>query len=520
MSTNLSSQAEAVLNVRVVVGKPQPDGSIRVSTDRRFKNTATRLMTESICNYLSGAENTYKRGHGRPNYMGIGTMGITKQPANADAKAEVAYNFEDKTYVEGETTRPWFESTSLALTTVCGPVNTDTDGNNLHFWDPSMAWGKDGFTGEPSTEPIFQGELCTNLKHYAEESEEGTRVYDDIERIPILRADVLSDCPADWDYGVDGYSSRVIFYAYASVEWVHNLLKPVYKEIVKDPTTDEETIVVHEVGPQLDKMAISEFGLYEKNNTDPHGLETMLAGFRVPSADDLVYVTDGEVILIEWRVTVRAVMPNEGVVITSEPAPTGLNIYGEYMGENPQLDKKVQFTGVVRGPAGVRQGIVWSIDNNSEYSSRTHIDDNGLLIVGNDETSAVVYVTGASVVDPFILSKTAVLTGLLKDFVTGINLTTETIDMSNIQFRATVLGRGAFSSGVTWSLQGAESPGTTISQSGLLTLDFTETSDKLKITARSTQDHSVYSVAAVVRIDKTAGTYVISDFTILTEGGE
>ena len=267
-------------------------------------------------------------------------------------------------------------------------------------------------------------------------------------------------------------------------------------------------------------MAISEFGLYEKNNTDPHGLETMLAGFRVPSADDLVYVTDGEVILIEWRVTVRADMPNQGVVITSEPAPTGLNIYGEYLGENPQLDKKVQFTGVVRGPAGVRQGIVWSIDDNPDYSSRTHIDDNGLLIVGNDETSAVVYVTGASVVDPFILSKTAVLTGLLKDFVTGINLTTETIDMSNIQFRATVLGRGAFSSGVTWSLQGAESPGTTISQSGLLTLDFTETSDKLKITARSTQDHSVYSVAAVVRIDKTAGTYVISDFTILTEGGE
>ena len=65
MSTKLSSQAETVLNVRVVVGKPQPDGSIKISTDKRFKNTATRLMTESICNYLAGAENTYKRGKGR-----------------------------------------------------------------------------------------------------------------------------------------------------------------------------------------------------------------------------------------------------------------------------------------------------------------------------------------------------------------------------------------------------------------------------------------------------------------------
>ena len=520
MSTNLSSQAEAVLNVRVVVGKPQSDGSIRVSTDRRFKNTATRLMTESICNYLAGAENTYKRGHGRPNYMGIGTMGITKQPTDANAEAEVADNFEDATYVEGETTRPWFESTSLALTTVCGPVNTDADGNNLHFWDPSMAWGKDGFTGNPSTEPIFQGELCTNQKHYADESEENKRVYDDIERIPILRADVLSDCLADWDYGVDGYSSQVIFYAYASVEWVHNLLKPVYREIVKDPTTGEETTVVHEVGPQLEKMAVSEFGLYEKNNTDPHGLETMLAGFRVPSADDLVYVTDGEVILIEWRVTVRAVMPNEGVRIIGEPAPTGLNIYAEYLGENTVQNKQVQFTGVVRGPAGVRQDITWSIDNNPNYDADTSIDEHGLLIIGKNETESVVYVTGASVVDPFTLSKTAVLTGLIKDFVTGINLTTESIDAFTIQFRATVLGRGTFSPNVHWSMTGAESPSTTISQTGLLTMDFDETSDRFRVTATSVEDSRLYSVAAVVRIDKTAGTYVISDFTILTEGGE
>lgn len=520
MSANLSSQAETVLNVRVVVGKPQSDDTIVVSTDRRFKNTATKLMTESICNYLSGADNTYKRGHGRPNYMGIGTMGITKQPTDANAEAEVADDFEDTVYVEGETTRPWFGSTSLALTTICGPINTDAEGTNLHFWDPSMAWGKDGFTGEPSTEPIFQGELCTNLKNYADESEENNRVYDDIERIPILRADVVSDCPADWDYGVDGYSSQAIFYAYVPVEWVHNLLKPVYKEIVKDPTTGEETVVVHEVGPQLEKIAISEFGLYEKNNIDPHGLETMLAGFRVPSADDLVYVTDGEVILIEWRVAVRAVMPNEGVQVTAEPAPTGLNIYGEYLGENPQQDKKVQFTGVVRGPAGVRQGIVWSIDDNPAYSSRTHINDDGLLIVGNDETSAVIYVTGASAVDPFILSKTAVLTGLLKDFITGINLTIESITMSQIQFQATVLGRGSFSSEVVWSLQGAASPDTTISQSGLLTVDFNETSEEFTVMARSMQDDSIYSVAAVVRIDKTAGTYVISDFTILTEGGD
>lgn len=522
MSTKLSSQAEAVLNVRVVVGKPQPDGSIKVSTDRRFKNTATRLMTESICNYLAGAENTYKRGQGRPNYMGIGTMGITKQPTDANAQAEVADNFEDTTYVEGETTRPWFKSTSLALTTVCGPINTDAEGNNLHFWDPSVAWGKNGFTGNSSQEPIFQGELCTNLKHYADEGEENTRIYDDIGRIPILRADVLSDCRADWDYGVDGYSSQVIFYAYASVEWVHNLLKPVYKEIVKDPITGEETTIVHEIGPQLDKMAVSEFGLYEKNNTDSHGLETMLAGFRVPSADDLVYVTDGEVILIEWRVTVRAIMPNEGVRITGEPAPTGIAVLATYLGETPSLDKQVQVTGIVKGDPGVRQGITWKLDNADEAAAGTHLSANGLLTVDKNEKLDVLYVSGTSVVDSFITSRTAILTGLLKNFVTGITLTTESITSFDVQFRATVLGRGTFSQNVTWKFgdQKPDKPTTTISSTGLLHMDFEETADKFQIIATSVDDADVFSVAAVVRIDKTSGTYVISDFTILTEGGE
>ena len=516
MANKLSSQAKVIMNVRVVVGTPDADGRIKVRTDRRFKNTATRLMTESICNYLTGAENTYKRGKGRPNYMGIGTMGITKQPYGTTQTAEVESSFEDKEYIKGVTTRPWFESTSLALTDVCGPTNPDERGISQHFWDADLGWGKDGFTGEVSDEPIFQGELCTSRipKHDGEPAEQDG--WDTIGRFPILRSDVLSDCPADWDYGTDGYCSQAIFYGYASVEWVHNLLKP-NKRVYDEETETWSTV---SVGPQLDTMAISEFGLYEKTNTDPHGLETMLAGFRVPTENDIVYVNDGEVILIEWRVSVRALMPSEGVLVVSEPAPTGLNIYAEYLGETDQQDKKVQFTGVVRGDAGVRQGITWSIDNNPDYSSRTHIDNDGLLIVGNNETEAVVYVTGASIVDPFILSKTAVLTGLLKDFVTGINLTTESIDALHIQFRALVLGRGNYGTGIHWEMTGAEHPGTTITQTGLLTIDFEETSEEFKITATSTADAQVYSVAAVVRIDKTSGTYVISDFTILTEGGD
>lgn len=508
MAKQLSSQAKVTLNVRVVVGTPDADGRINVRTDRRFKNTATRLMTESICNYLTGAENTYKRGKGRPNYMGIGTMGITKQPYGTTQTAEVEADFGSKEYTKGVTTRPWFESTSLALTDVCGPTNPDERGISQHFWDAELGWGKDGFTGEASDEPIFQGELCTSRipKHDGELAEQDG--WDTIGRIPILRSDVLSDCPADWDYGTDGYCSQAIFYGYASVVWVHNLLKP-NKRVYDEETETWSTV---SVGPQLDTMAISEFGLYEKTNTDPHGLETMLAGFRVPSENDIVYVNDGEVILIEWRVSVRALMPSEGVLVVSEPQPTGIHVLASVIDEH-----NVQLAGVVRGPAGVRQGITWSLGNEpGELEPETQINQNGLLHVANNELSDVIYVVAASVVDPWIRATTAVLTGLIKNVITGITLTTESIVDSDIQLRATVLGKGTFIHDVAWTLEGNESPDTTIDDTGLLHIDFEENADSLKITATSVGDERIKSVAAIVRIDKTSGTYVISDFTILT----
>ena len=483
MLDNIASQAYTMLNVRVVVAKKDELGKIQVVSEKRFKNTATRLLTESICNYLTGSENSYKRGKGRPNYMGIGTMGITKQ--NNLEPADVVDNFSDTTYEPGETTRPWFESTSLGLTTVCGAVNLDDEGNNTHFWDPLLGWGKDGFTGEPATEPIFQGELCTARQPGGEVTGE------DVERIPILRAEVISDCPADWDYGTDGYSSQAIFYGYASVEWVHKLLKP-------------------EHGPQLDRMAISEFGLYEKTNTDPHGLETMLAGFRVPTPEDIVYVTDGEVILIEWRISIRALMPYEGVHVATEPSPTGIAVLASV-----QDEKNVQLTALVRGPIGVRQGVVWSITGQEDDG--TTISDTGLLHLAEHEPTDVVYVTAASIVDPFISAQTAVITGLLKNVITGISITTESISALEIQLLATVLGKGTFIHDVTWELSGNDNPSTTIDENGLLQIDFDETSNEFQITATSVGDPNVYSIAAVIRIDKVSGSYVISDFTILTE---
>lgn len=512
MQSRLSSQAEAVLNVRVVVGKPQPDGHLQIKTDRRFKNTATRFMTESICNYLSGAENTYKRGKGRPNYMGIGTMGITKQPKNAVDTAQVADNFSDTTYVKGETTRPWFESTSLALSTMCGPVNIDSEGNNLHFWDPAMGWGKNGFTGAASEEPIFQGELCTNLKHTSDEGTGVGRVYDDIERIPILRADVLSDCPMDWDYGNDGYCSQVIFYAYASVEWVHKLLHPTYKEIVVNPTTQEQSTITHEIGPQLEKMAISEFGLYEKNNTDPHGLETMLAGFRVPTPDDIVYVTDGEVILIEWRVSVRAIMPYEAVSAVTSEFPTGISIKAQLID-----NRNVQMSAIVHGSPLVSQDVTWELTGNT--STDTTISNTGLLHISDNEQTEVLYIKAASRRYPEVFAKSVLIPGGESAHVKGISLTTLNKSSNSVQFVANVIVYGNLPKTVTWTLSGNTDPATTISNQGVLTIGELENSEAMQVKAVSVADTSVESAAVILRFDRLAGTYTISDLSIETVGG-
>ena len=512
----LISRANLTSNVRVVVGRIDENGTLHVRSQQRFKNTATRLMTESICNYLAGAENTYKRGKGRPNFMGIGTMGIVRQ--NDLDPAEVAVNFEDKTYQPGETTRPWFESTSLGLTTVCGSVNVDESDNNTHFWDARYGWGKDGFTGEPSDEPIFQGELCTNIPRT-----EGIPEYEDITRLSILRADVLSDCPVDWDYGSEGYGSEAIFYSYGSVDWVRRLLHP--QRILRDPDTGEPVLdpntgelIYIPVGPQLNRMAISEFGLYEKNNTDPHGLETMLAGFRVPTAEDLVYVSDGEVILIEWRVIVRALMPAEGIRIIDPTviAPTGIKVLASVVDE-----KNVNLTAIVRGPIGVNQNITWSMDDEHPGTTLTPTGmSTAALHIADDDEIDVIYVTAASVVDPWILSRTAVITGLIKDLITGITVTTESVSNFEVQLSAEVLGKGTFIQDVTWSMTGQDPDHDTHidPDTGLITIDFEETSDTFRITATSVGDTNIFSVAALVRIDMTSGPYTITDFTILTEG--
>lgn len=515
--------ADITHNVHVIVGKPLPDGKLQVSTDRLFKNTATRLMTQSIAEFLAGSEHSYNRQHGRPNYMSFGTMGIKKQPnlvtiteENRDTYLEE--HFTDRVFENPEDrTRPWYESTSLALTDTCGASDVDSEGYNKHFWDTRYCWGSPTQHGL-NDPPVYQGELCTEYDN----------PYNDyqIVRSPILRADVATDCPQDLEYGKDGYASTVIFYGYASVKWVNDLLEPVEWIEETDPDTGKKSKRAIPFGPQLSRMAISEFGLYEKTNKDPHGMYTLFAGFRVPEIKDIVYVSKDEVVLVEWRVTVRALMPNEVVSATDN---TGKRIMGISLDAHVQSkipgdpNSYVQMSGTVLGDPGVSQSITWEVTQ--EHDPSTTIDANGLLTVTPSETHDAIYVTGSSTINPDVNATVAMLTGLLTDYVYGLAISTDIVDQFNINFTGQVLYKGTVNTTVDWTIESADqgvplNPGTTISKDAYgtahLVISQQEEVRKIKVIAKSNHNNNIVSAAAVIRIGQTEGAYVISDFTILT----
>ena len=500
--------ADITHNVHVIVGKPMPNGKLRVSTDRLFKNTATRLMTQSIAEYLAGSESSYNRQAGRPNFISFGTMGIKKQPNlvtidNTNKATYLEEHFTDIVFKNPEErTRPWYESTSLALTDTCNPTVQNSNDLNPHFWDMRYGWGTKTNHGL-SDSPVFQGELCTE---YGNDLDRNATLK--VVRSPILRAEATSVCPQDLDYGKDGYCSTVIFFGYASVKWVNDLLEP-------------------PVGPQLQRMAISEFGLYEKSNKDPHGMYTLFAGFRVPEIKDIVYVSKDEVILVEWRVTIRAMMPNEAVYATDNDRRmiTGISLDAHVQAKQQgDTNAYVQMSGTVLGDAGVDQSIEWSLGEG--HDAGTTITSDGLLTVPQTESHEAVYVTGTSAVAQDIHATVAILTGVLTDYVYGIGISTEIVDQFTVKFTGTVLYKGTVNRTIDWTIESADEdvpdldPDTKINLDAYgkatLTIAQAEQARKIKVNATSNQNNDIVTTSAVIRVGQTEGPYVISDFTILT----
>lgn len=450
----------------------------QIVQDKHFRNTSTRLLTQSICDFLSGADSSYVRGVGRPNFVGLGTMGITKQGDTNPSEFEEQFS-ERNTEVDNRT-RPWFESTSLALTDVSGTIVRDASGRNPYLWNPRYGWG----TETNPDEPTFEGELCSS-PNISEEAEWAEKGWSPIRRLPILRADILSRNPEDVDFGIDGYSSAVVFYIYASPQWINNILEPTQKVLIDGEPTDVP------VGPQLSRVAISEFGLYERDITEPGGLTSLLAGFRVPSEADVVYLAKNQTMVLEWRVTVRALMPYEGVVEYTDAMPAGISVQG-----SAEDETCVQFQSSVIGDDGVSQDVTWELVG--RHAVDTTISENGFLTIGDSENADALYVLTTSTTRPDVSTMSVVWRGSDRNQIYNVELSVGNIVNSTIQHTATVNGKGVFSPDVTWLLLGNTSEYTTLSDEGLLTIGSDEKAETLEVIATSVEDERISSTNVVV----------------------
>lgn len=473
-----------------------------VKSDQHFKNTATKHMTDGIALFLAGDGSVEHRGAWRPNFISFGTTGILKQPTSDNELAVVEESFEDKNPPEGERTRPWFFSTWLGER--CPPYqhwkNHETqiperDGT----WSAEYGWSVGHLLPEDHT---FQGEL---VSWFADDD-----VPEDVELIrrhPILRSEVTLDFPAARDTSIEGYATDCIFYGYSSVRWCNQFFKPA-------------------VGPEVPRLAISEVGLFERDSFPSAGLKTMMAGFRVPSADDIIYVSPDEVMLVEWRVTIRAVMPYEGVAFVDGVAPLGVNLTATV---DESSRNAIKLLADVIPVAQVEQTVSWNLSGNDPAYPGTRLiitsDNTATLEIQEGDPTSVLYVDATARQYPNIHSRIAVVTSTVTDTVTAIaiSLANSSESTGDYTFNATVLGKGTYNQTVSWTLTGNDSSDTTInvdpsdSKICMLHIDDNETSRQMVLSAKSVVDESIQSVAVVLHIDKTSGSYVISDFSILTE---
>ena len=133
-----------------------------------------------------------------------------------------------------------------------------------------------------------------------------------------------------------------------------------------------------------------------------------------------------------------------------------------------------------------------------------------VMYVGADESSS--YYDGVEVQFSVVVEKKA-------PFVDRLELSPQSVCITkggSYQFSANVYGGNNPDTSVTWSVEGATSAGTTISQSGLLKADTAEKSQSLKVTATSVQNNNVRASANVTLQD---GYYNVSVYANPKEGG-
>ena len=183
---------------------------------------------------------------------------------------------------------------------------------------------------------------------------------------------------------------------------------------------------------------------------------------------------------------------------SKDPIVSAMSIRGGdfSMGVGTSVTLKVSMEGSITSKA-----VKWSVSGGK--SKKTKITKGGRLTIGADETAARVTVRAVSVQDPSASATISVTVSKTPPTITSVRISpTKTVGYtsSSVWFYATVKGTQTDKS-VTWSVSGAKSSDTYITENGELVIARGEYAGKLTVTAVSNRDKSK-SASAVVTVRK------------------
>lgn len=179
---------------------------------------------------------------------------------------------------------------------------------------------------------------------------------------------------------------------------------------------------------------------------------------------------------------------------STEPRVTGISIAGNDI--SVKKGESLTFTAVVSGTVSDKS-VNWSVENKN--STNTVITPEGVLTVGNDEAVGEITVKATSVADSSKFATKTVTVLAESPYIDNVVISPKTAVVSpkgTLQFEAEVSGTQTDKS-VSWSVSGNTDAGTTISDSGLLTVAAGEVASSITVTVTANQDATKMDSATV-----------------------
>jgi len=187
---------------------------------------------------------------------------------------------------------------------------------------------------------------------------------------------------------------------------------------------------------------------------------------------------------------------------------TVTNVSVSAASQNVAIGRTLQFRAQVTGTNNPDQVVTWRVSSNAQgtgsVTAGTSIGSGGLLTVSANESLRTLYVIATSIVDSSKSGNTSI--NVVVPTVTSVTVNPQGQSVragSTQQFTASVLGTFDPVTTVTWSVSsnaagtGAVTPGTRISNTGMLTVAPNESLSTLYIIATSTYDTTKSGSVAV-----------------------